>query len=86
MERIDPRRAIPALAAASATGVAIYALTMYVALPGLANRTPQTQVDWLREAFTDHPYVVMATILWMSAMLGLPVLAVFWFVYRGRRR
>lgn len=84
--RIDARRAIPALVAAAATGAVIYALTMYIALPGLADRTPHTQVEWLRQAFTDHPYVVMATILWISTLLGLPVLAVFWFVYRGRRR
>lgn len=80
--RIEPRRAIPALAAAAITGVVIYVLTMYVALPGLADRTPQTQVEWLRQAITDHPFLVMGAVLWISALLGLPVLAAFWFTYR----
>jgi NADH:ubiquinone oxidoreductase subunit 2 (subunit N) len=79
------RRLINALLASAATGAVIYVLVMHVALPWLQTRLTEAQIEWLRRAFADHPFIVLGTIVVTAAVLGLPVLLAFWWVYRRGR-
>jgi hypothetical protein len=81
----EQRRLLRAIVASAAVGVVVYPLTMYVALPELASRLSDDHVRWLRDAFVDHPVFVLVGILLIAGLLGLPVLAVFLWVYRRGR-
>jgi hypothetical protein len=70
-----------AMVASALTGVAIYLLVMRVALPALQMQLTPPQVEWLRQAFAQHPAVVLGTIAAVAALLGLPMLGVFRWVY-----
>jgi hypothetical protein len=77
----DPARFLRALAAAAATGVLVYAAVVRVGLPRLARQlTPQAR-DWLRRAFAEHPFGVLAGVLVIAGILALPPLGVFRLVY-----
>lgn len=79
--RGDWRRIARALIASVATGTAIYLLVMRAALPAFAQRLTAAQIGWLREAFMQHPGIVLATIALIAAVLASPVLVAFRLVY-----
>jgi hypothetical protein len=54
---------------------------MHVVLPGVAERLTPAQIDVLRQAFAQHPALVLGGIICLSALLALPVLGVFRWVY-----
>lgn len=74
-------RLMRAMTASALTGVAIYLLVMRVALPALQAQVTPRQVEWLRQAFAQHPGVVLGTVAAVAALLGLPMLGVFRWVY-----
>jgi hypothetical protein len=74
-------RLVRAILASAATGAAIYFLVMHVLLPGVAERLTQPQIDILRQAFAEHPALVIGGTVGLSALLALPVLGVFRWVY-----
>ena len=75
------RRLLLAITASAATGGIIYLLVMHILLPGLQARLTPVHIEWLREAFTNHPLMVLAVILLFAAVLAVPVLGVFRWVY-----
>jgi hypothetical protein len=81
MAAADPRRLARAIAASAATGAAIYTLVVRVALPTLEARLTRENVDWLRQAFDRHPATVLGVIVVIAAVLALPVLGVFRWIY-----
>ncbi len=74
-------RLLFAIAASAATGVIIYSLVMHVVLPEVQDRLTTAHIEWLREAFTNHPLVVLGVITLIAAVLAAPVLGVFRRVY-----
>src|SRR5262245_37980 len=81
MAAADPRRLARAIAASAATGAVIYTLVIRVALPTLHARLTHADVDWLRQAFEQHPAAVLGAIAVIAAVLALPVLGVFRWTY-----
>ena len=75
------RRLLLAIVASAATGGIIYLLVMHVVLPGVQARLTPAHIEWLREAFADHPLVVLGVITLMAAVLAAPVFGVFRWVY-----
>lgn len=75
------RRLLRAVLASAATGVVIYLVVVLLALPELQARLTPAQVEWLRRAFVRHPAAVLGGISAIAALLGLPVLGVFRWVY-----
>jgi hypothetical protein len=61
--------------------VATYSLVTRLLLPGLSARLSVEQVGWLHQAFVDHPAGVLAALMGISAVLALPVILVFRWVY-----
>ena len=74
-------RLLRAILASAATGCAIYLLVLHLALPELQARLTPAQIEWLRQAFLQHPAVVLGTVVAIAALLGLPVLGVFRWVF-----
>ena len=64
--RVDVRM-VRALLASVATGVIVYLMVIRGALPLLTRRLTSEQIDWLRSAFTDHPWGVLGSIAMQSA-------------------
>jgi hypothetical protein len=78
----DARRRLLATFAASAiTSVVIYTIAIRLVLPALEARVTRAQVEWLRRAFEQHPLMVLGAIVVLAAVLALPVLGVFRWVY-----
>ena len=75
------RRLLLAIVASAATGVIIYVLVMHVVLPGVQAQLTPAHIEWLREAFTNHPVMVLAVIFLFAAVLAVPLLGVFRWVY-----
>jgi hypothetical protein len=75
------RRLVRAIVTSAATGAAIYLLVMHVVLPAVTGRLTPAQIDVLRQAFTKHPVIVLVGVVCLSALLALPVLGVFRWVY-----
>jgi hypothetical protein len=75
------RRLMRAIVASVATGVALYLLVMHVVLPAVTARLTPAQIDVLRQAFAKHTVLVLGGIVCLSALLALPVLGVFRWVY-----
>ena len=75
------RRRLRALAASTASGVIIYLLVIHVVLPGVQARLMPAKIQWLREAFANHPLIVLGAIFVLAAVLATPVLCVFRWVY-----
>lgn len=72
---------VRALLASVATGVVVYLIVIRGALPLLTRRLTSAQIEWLRGAFNDHPWVVLTSIAIIAAILALPVLVAFRIVY-----
>ena len=79
------RRAIQAFAASLVTGFVVYVLVVRVALPIVARSLTPGQIDWLRQAFATHPWLVMSGIMAVALILALPVLIVFRLTYGPMR-
>lgn len=79
--RDDIWKMVRALAASAATGLLIYLLVMQVALPRFADGLTAENREWLREAFVRHPIGILSAIAGIAAVLALPVLGVFRWVY-----
>jgi hypothetical protein len=75
------RRLLLAIVGSAATGVIIYVLVMHVAMPAVEGRLSPAHFAWLREAFANHPLVVLGVITLIAAVLAAPVLGVFRWVY-----
>jgi hypothetical protein len=75
------RRLLRATLASAATGSAIYLIVVHVALPALQTRLTPEHIEWLRQAFVEHPVAVLSAIVALAALLALPVLGVFRWVY-----
>ena len=75
------RRLLLSIVASAATGGIIYLLVMHVVLPGVRAHLKPAHIEWLREAFTDHPLVVLSVIVLFAAVLAAPVFGVFRWVY-----
>jgi hypothetical protein len=75
------RRLFSAFVASAITGVVIYTLAIRLALPTLEARVTRAQIEWLRRAFEQHPLMVLGAIVVLAAVLALPVLGVFRWVY-----
>ena len=67
--------------ASAATGTVIYLLVMHWVLPAVQTRLTPAQVEWLRQALMDHTVAVLGVILAFAAVLGLPLLMAFRWVY-----
>ena len=80
------RRMVRGILASAATGLLIYLLAIDVALPRIAGRLTGENREWLREAFLRHPVGILIAILGIAAILALPVLGVFRWVYGPLRR
>ena len=78
--RVD-QRMVRALLASIVIGFVVYLIVIRGALPLLTRRLTSEQIDSLRSAFTDHPWVVLCTIAIIAAILALPVLVAFRIVY-----
>ena len=78
--RVDERM-IRAFLASVATGVVVSLIVIRGALPLLTRRLTSEQIDWLRSAFHDHPWVVLGGIAIIAAILALPVVLTFRVVY-----
>ena len=74
--RVDARM-VRALLASVATGVVVYLIVIRGALPLLTRRMTTEQIQWLRNAFDDHAWVVLGSIAIIAAILALPVLVAF---------
>jgi hypothetical protein len=86
--RADPR-IVRALLASVTTGVVVYLMVIRGALPLLTRRLTAEQIEWLRSAFNNHPWVVLGSIAIIAGILALPVLLSFRIVYgpmKGRWR
>jgi hypothetical protein len=79
------RRLVRAFVASVATAVVIYVLVVRVGLPAVARSLTPGQIDWLRQAFTTHPWVVMSSIMVVALVLALPVLIAFRLAYGPMR-
>lgn len=75
------RRLLLAIVAGTATGVIIYLLVMHVLLPGVRARLAPADIEWLRDAFSDHPLVVLGVIVAFAAVVAAPVFGVFRWIY-----
>ncbi len=75
-----------ALLAAFVTGAAVYLLVARAALPYVSTHLTGDQIQWLRDALTHHPVLVMVTVVLISMVLAFPVLAVFMWIYGPLRR
>ena len=75
------RRLLVAIVVSAAAGVIIYMLVMHVALPGVRARLTPADIEWLREAFADHPLVTLSIIVVLAAVMAAPVFGVFRWVY-----
>jgi hypothetical protein len=75
------RQLVRAMVASAAAGCVIYVLVTLVAFPLLQARLTGSQVEWLRQAFDRHPGAVLGAIAAVAALLALPVLGVFRWVY-----
>jgi hypothetical protein len=85
---VDVRRLVRAFTASIATATVVYLIVIRAALPALTRRLTSTQIDWLRRAFGEHPWMVLASLALIAAILALPVLVAFRIVYgpmRGQR-
>jgi hypothetical protein len=82
--RVDERM-VRALLASVATGVVVYLIVIRGALPLLTRRLTSEQIEWLRSAFNDHPWVVLGSVAITAAILALPVLVAFRIVYGSWR-
>ena len=78
--RVDARM-VRALLASVATGIVVYLIVIRGALPLLTRRMTTEQIQWLRNAFDDHAWVVLGSIAIIAAILALPVLVAFRIVY-----
>jgi len=79
------RRLVRAFVASVATAVVVYVLVVRVGLPAVARSLTPGQIDWLRQAFTTHPWVVMSSIMVVALALALPVLIAFRLAYGPMR-
>jgi len=79
--RLDRGKLLRATAASAAAGAGIYLLVMQWALPAVQTGLTPAQIEWIRQAFMHHPAVVLVAIMAIAAVLGLPVLMVFRWVY-----
>jgi len=79
------RRLVRAFVASVATAVVIYVLVVRVGLPAVARSLTPGQIDWLRQAFATHPWVVMSSIMVVALVLALPVLIAFRLAYGPMR-
>ena len=79
------RRLVRAFVASVATAVVIYVLVVRVGLPAVARSLTPGQIDWLRQAFTTHPWVVMSSIMVVALVLAFPVLIAFRLAYGPMR-
>jgi hypothetical protein len=79
------RRLVRAFVASVATAVVIYVLVVRVGLPVVTRSLTPGQIDWLRQAFTTHPWVVMSSIMVVALVLALPVLIAFRLAYGPMR-
>ena len=75
------RRLLLAIAASAVTGGIIYLLVIHAVLPGVQAWLTPAHIEWLREAFTNHPLMVMGIIFVFAALAATPVLAVFRIIY-----
>ena len=75
------RTLLLATVASAATGGVIYLLVMHILLPSLQAWLTPAHIEWLREAFADHPLMVLGVITLMAAVLAAPVFVVFRWVY-----
>jgi len=85
---VDPavlRRTIRAFVASVVTALVVYVLVVRVGLPAVARSLTPGQIDWLRQAFTTHPWVVMSSIMAVALVLALPVLIAFRLAYGPMR-
>jgi hypothetical protein len=83
--RVD-ERLVRALLASIAAGVVVYLVVVRGALPLVTRRLTSEQIEWLRTAFNDHPWVVLGSIAIIAAILALPVLVAFRIVHGSWRR
>jgi len=79
------RRLVRAFVASVAAAVVIYVLVVRGGLPAVARSLTPGQIDWLRQAFTTHPWVVMSSIMVVALVLALPVLIAFRLAYGPMR-
>jgi hypothetical protein len=77
----DRGKLLRAIVASAAAGAVIYLLVMQWALPAVQTRVTHEQVEWLRDAMTDHLVAVLFAIVAIAALLGLPVLMVIRWAY-----
>jgi hypothetical protein len=80
---------IRALIASLVTGISVYLLVMRGAMPAIARGLTPTQIAWLRRAFLEHPWLVLASLAVVAAILALPVLLTFRLAFgptKGQRR
>jgi hypothetical protein len=75
------RRLVRAILASAVTGAAIYFLVMHVVFPALVTRLTPARIDVPRQAFAQHPALVLIGIICLSGLLALPVLGVFRWVH-----
>ena len=75
------RKLLRAIVASAAAGGVIYLLVMQWAMPAVQRRVTPAQVEWLRDAMTNHLVAVLFAIVAIAALLGLPVLMVFRWAY-----
>ena len=69
-------RLLRALLASLATG-AVLLLAFRAAMPVIARRLTDDRIEWLRDAFNQHPWLVLGTIPLISLLLATPVLIAF---------
>ena len=77
----ERRRLVLATLAGMATGAVLILLVTRLALPALRDRLTPVQIDWLRRAFAERPRTVLGVLVAAVAVLGLPILGVFRWVY-----
>jgi len=82
----DVRRVVRASLASCAAGLLIYLLVIHIALPRLADKLTPGNRQWLHDAFAQHTTVVLGAIAGIAAILALPVLGVFRWIYGPLRR
>jgi hypothetical protein len=69
------------LAASVAVGALTYLLVIRIALPRLADRLSNAQVEAVRAGFRAHPVAILIGIVAVAAILALPVLVAFRVAY-----
>jgi len=82
----ERRRLVRGAAAGAVADMVIYVLVVHVALPALETRLTRAQVEWLRQAFVQHPLLVLGAIVAIAALLALPVLGAFRWAHGPLRR